>query len=121
MREAPLIWEMPRCRDALACGLIFSCGNDHAGIRYGDADAGDDLGKGIIVNTVVKLIRINIVRMFQSGNTDRVGPYAEGCFQMLGMHQKSGKLIAVFVQTEENSKAHIVNAAFHCPVHSSVW
>ena len=33
------------------------------------------------------------------------------------MHQKSGKLIAVFVKTEEDADSHIIDAAFHCTVH----
>ena len=33
------------------------------------------------------------------------------------MHQKSGKLIAVFIKTEKDADSHIIDAAFHCTVH----
>ena len=44
----------PEMQDTLTYFLAFSCGNDHAGIRNGDSDAGNDLGEGIIVNSIGK-------------------------------------------------------------------
>ena len=38
--------------------------------------------------------------------------------QMLGVHKDSRKLIAVFIQPEQNAKSYIINAAFHGTVHS---
>ena len=38
--------------------------------------------------------------------------------QVLGMHQQSGKFIAVQLQPEEDPASHIVDAALHGPVHS---
>ena len=36
------------------------------------------------------------------------------CLEVFRMHQKSGKLIAVFVKTEEDADSHIIDAAFRC-------
>ena len=38
--------------------------------------------------------------------------------QMLGMHKKPRKFIAVFIKPEKHADAHIVYAALHCAVHS---
>ena len=37
---------------------------------------------------------------------------------MLGVHKDSRKLIAVFIQPEQNAKSYIINAALHGTVHS---
>ena len=75
-------------------------GDDHAGIRNGNADAGRDFFKNIVSQAIVKSIRVNIVGMLYAGNTDGVGTDAVNRFQMLGMHHQSGKLILVTLQTE---------------------
>ena len=46
-----------------------------------------------------------------------MGPYSVYRFQMLRMHQKSGKLITVQFKAKQNSDAHIVNSSFHRAVH----
>ena len=38
-------------------------------------------------------------------------------FQMFGMHQKAGKFVLVSFQPEQNAQSHVVDAAFHCPIH----
>ena len=43
-------------------------------LRNGDADAGDDFGKCIIIDAVVKVLGINVIRVFQSRYADRVRP-----------------------------------------------
>ena len=43
--------------------------------------------------------------------------YAEDSFQMLGVHEKTCKFIAVFVETEEHAETDVVNAALHGSVH----
>ena len=40
------------------------------------------------------------------------------CLQMLCMHQKTGQLVAITLQTEQYAQAYIINAAFHRSVHS---
>ena len=40
------------------------------------------------------------------------------CLQMLCMHQKPCKLIAVLVQTEEYANTYVINTALHGSVHS---
>ena len=37
---------------------------------------------------------------------------------MFSVHQKSGKFITVFVQTEEDANADVIDPAFHSAVHS---
>ena len=82
-------------KDSLSAFLVLSGGNDHAGIRHRDPDAGHDLGKGIIIDPVVKGIRVNVVRPFYSGHADGMGSYSVYSFQMFCMHQQAGKFIAV--------------------------
>ena len=38
-------------------------------------------------------------------------------FQVLRMHEKSCKFIAIFVEAEKNTNSHIVDSAFHGSVH----
>ena len=40
------------------------------------------------------------------------------CLQMLCMHQKPCKLIAVLVQTEQYANTYVINTALHGSVHS---
>ena len=104
-------------KDALPCFLVFAGRDNHSRIWNGDSDAGNDLGKSIVVDSVVKLIGIDIVGVFQTRNADRVRTDSECRFQMLGMHEKPGKFIAVFVQAEEYPQSDVVYAAFHGAVH----
>ena len=39
------------------------------------------------------------------------------CLQMLRVHEKTGKFIAVHLQPEQYAQSHIVNAALHGSVH----
>ena len=80
--------------------LTFSGGDDHTGVRNGNADTCHDLCKGIIINTVVKFIGIDIVRMTKPRHADRVRSDAECSFQMFCVHEKTCKFIAVFVQSK---------------------
>ena len=59
-------------KDALPCFLVFAGRDNHSRIWNGDSDAGNDLGKSIVVDSVVKLIGIDIVGVFQTRNADRV-------------------------------------------------
>ena len=92
-----------KMEDALPHLLAFPGRNDHAGVRYGDPDTGNDLGKGIIVNAVGKCTGVNVVCIAEPGHADGVRAYAKRSLQMLSVHEKSGKFIAVFVQTKENA------------------
>ena len=64
----------------LSCFLAFSCRNDHAGVRYGDSDTGNDFCECIVVDSVGKCTCIDIVCVAQSWNADRVRTYTEGSF-----------------------------------------
>ena len=58
-----------------------------------------------------------VVRIPQAGHADGVGAYAEGSLQVLRVHEKAGELIPVFIQTEEDADAHVIDPALHGPVH----
>ena len=60
-----------------------------------DPDAGNDLCKGIIIDTVVKCGRIDIICFFDTRNADRMRSHAMYSLQMLCMHQKCCELISV--------------------------
>ena len=55
--------------------------------------------------------------MLYTRHTDGVRTYTVHCLKVLCMHQKSCKLVLVFVQSEKYTKSHIVNAALHSTVH----
>ena len=44
--------------------------------------------------------------------------HAEPGFQVLRMHQKSCKVIAVHIQAEQDTDPYVVNPGFHGTVHS---
>ena len=95
----------------------LSCGNNHAGIRHGDTNAGNNLRKDFIINSVIKLSRINIIRLLQSRYGNGMRSYPVHRLQVLRVHEKSGKFITIFVEAEEHADSHIVDTAFHGSVH----
>ena len=105
-------------KNSLSAFLVLSGRNDHAGIWHGNTDTGNNLGKGVVVNTVVKGIRVDIIGSLYPGHTDGMGSYPVYRLQMLRVHQQSCKLIAVHFQSEEHAAANVVNTALHSPVHS---
>ena len=105
-------------KNTFSCLLTFSCRNNHTCVRYGNSDAGNDLGKYIVINSVIKRICINIICMTESRNTDRMRPNPKCCFKVFSMHQKTCKFVTIFVQTKEYTDSDIVNAAFHSTIHS---
>ena len=66
--------------------FILSGGNDHSGIRNRKTNAGNDLLKDLIGNTVVELIRIDIIGTFQSRYGNGMRSDTVNGFQMLCMH-----------------------------------
>ena len=98
--------------------LILTGGDDHSGVRYCQTDAGCDLCKGVVVDAVVKCIRIDIVGMFYSGHADSVRANAVHCLEVFRVHEESCEFIFIHFQSEQNAKAYIVDAAFHRTVHS---
>ena len=92
-------------------------GDDDAGVGHRKANTGRDLGKGFVVNAVIKGRRIDIVGALDPGNADGVRANAMHRLQMLRVHDQTGKLVLVHLQAEQNAQAHVVNAAFHGPVH----
>ena len=86
-------------------------------VGHGDADAGNDLGEGIVVDAVFEGTCVDVVSIPESWHADGVRADAESGFQMFGVHQKARKFVAVFIQAEQYAKTYIVDAAFHGPVH----
>src|SRR5699024_10129542 len=105
-------------KDSFPAFLILSGRYDHTCIRHCNSDTGHDFRKSVIVNTIVKSIRVNIICFSDSWHADSMRPYSIYRLQMLCMHQQAGKLIAVHFKTKENTAAHSVNSAFHGTVHS---
>ena len=97
--------------------LALPGGDDHAGVGDSDADTGHQLGESVVVDAVCKGAGVDVIGVTKAGYADGVGAYAEGCLQVLGVHEKAGELVAVFVQTEEDADAHIVDPSFHGAVH----
>ena len=95
----------------------LSCGNNHAGIRHGDTNAGNNLRKDFIINSVIKLSRIDVIRLLQSRHGNGMRSHTVHCLQVLRVHEKSCKFIAIFVEAEEHADSHIVDSAFHGSVH----
>ena len=90
-------------QDALAGGLAFPGGDDHAGVGDGNSDAGDDLGEGVVVDTVVEGGGVDVVGVADTGDADGVRAYAESGFQVLGVHKEGRELIAVEGEAEEDA------------------
>ena len=107
----------PKTQYTFSAFLTFSGGNNHARIGNGNTDAGNDFCKGIIINAVIEGGGVNIVGMADSGYADGMRAYAEYAFQMLCVHQKPCKFIAIQLQAEQNANPDIINAALHGSVH----
>ena len=74
--------------------------------------------KGVIVDAVSQTCTGSISSAWRSLGTLIVcGPTPIYGFQMLGVHEKTCKFIAVFVETEEHAETDVVNAALHGSVH----
>ncbi len=100
----------------LTAALAFPGGYDHASVRNGNADTCHDLGKGIIAGALEKA-EGSISSAGQIRGTEMVcGPTREQP-QMLGVHKDSRKLIAVFIQPEQNAKSphHQCRPPWHGP------
>ena len=67
-------------KDTLASLLALSGGDNHACVGNGDADTGDNLGKGVVVDSIGKGIRIDIIGIAKPWHADGVRTDAEGCF-----------------------------------------
>ena len=55
--------------------------------------------------------------MLNAGHADGVGAHPIYRFQVFGVHEQPGKLVLIQFQPEQNTQAHIVDAALHGPVH----
>jgi len=103
---------------AFSRGLALSGRADHASVWNGDADAGNDLCEGVVADAVVELLRIDVVSHADSRHADRVRTAAFVGFKVFGVHEDADEVILVIVQAEQNSQSNVVDAAFHCAVHS---
>ncbi len=103
--------------DFLADFLALSRGDDHAGVRNGNADQSAEFGKDLIADSIVEGVWINVVSALDSRNADRVRADSVNGFKMFSVHQKTGKLILVQLQTKENTETDIIDATLHRAVH----
>ena len=56
-------------------GLVLPGGHNHAGVRHRHPDAGADLQEGLVIDTVVELVGIDVVGVLHPGHADGVGTY----------------------------------------------
>ncbi len=71
-----------------------------------------------IRNRILKIPHVYILSRTDTGYAYRVRPYAEHSLQMLCVHQKPDKIVAVQLKPVQYAKTDIVNPALHGSVHS---
>ena len=96
----------------------LSCGYDHSGIRHCQADAGRNFCKDLIADSIIKHVRVNVVGLLHSRNTDGMRTNPMNRLKVLGMHDKSRKLIFIHLKSEKHTQTHIIDATLHGAVHS---
>ena len=97
--------------------LALAGGDDDAGIRHRQADAGGDLFKDLVGDAVVKLVRIDVRRALEPRHADGVRAHAVHGLQVLRVHDEPGELVLVQLQAEQHAQTHVVDAALHRAVH----
>ena len=97
--------------------LGLTGGDDHAGVGNRQADAGGDVGEGLVVDAVVELVGVNVRGPLQAGDADGVGADTVDGLQMLGVHDEARELVLVQLQAEEDAQTHVVDTALHGAVH----
>ena len=97
--------------------LALAGGDDHAGVRHGNADARDNLCEQLVTQAVVEYIRVNIVRALDTRHADSMRANAVYSLQMLGVHEQTGELVLVHLQTEQNTQTNVVDTAVHRAIH----
>ena len=97
--------------------LAFPGGNNHAGIGHCDPDQSTQLCKNLVADAVIKSVGINVIRMLDPRHANRMGAHPMYRLQMLRMHQQSGKLIPIQLQTKQDAQSHIINTALHGTIH----
>ena len=81
--------------DLFTHSLAFARGDNHARVGNRYANQGAYFGEGSVVDAVVKYIGVDIVGVLDARHADGMRPNAVHGLQMLGMHQKRGKLIFI--------------------------
>ena len=71
----------------------------------------------LAINTVIKIVGIDVVCFFESRYAYSMRAYAVNGFKMLCVHDKSGKLVFVEFKTEENTETYVIDTTFHSSVH----
>ena len=102
----------------LPAGLGFSRRYNHPGIGNRNSKTCHNFGKDIVADSVVKYIRINVIRLSDTGYADGMRSYAPISLHMLCVHNNSGKIIAIIVQSEQYANSHIINTGLSCSIHS---
>ena len=90
----------------------------HTRIRHGYADDRDDLGEGLVVDTVVELLGVDVVCGLDPRHADRVRADAVNRLEVLGVHKQSRELVAVKLESEKYAESYVVDTALHSAIHS---
>ena len=98
-------------------GLTFSRRDDHAGVRNRNTDTCHNLCKRIIVNAIIKGLRINVIGSADTRHADRMRSHTMYRLKVFCVHQKSCKFITVQFQPKQYTDAYIVNPPLHGTVH----
>ena len=103
--------------DHFAGALRFARGDDQARIGDGDTQDGHDLLEELVGDGIAEVVHVDVIRIAQAGDADRVRPDAVNRFEVFGVHQKADKIIAVQVQAKQDATSYVVDAALHGAVH----
>ena len=97
--------------------LALAGGDDDAGVRHGEADAGGDLLKYLVRDAAVELVGIDIVGALYTRHADSVRAHAVDGLKVLCVHDEPCELVLVQLQTEQYAQTYVVDAALHSAVH----
>ena len=76
-----------------------------------------DLGEGVVVDAVVKLVGVDVVGALQARHRDGVRPHAVHSLEVLGVAEQARELVAVLLEAKEHAQAHVIDAPVHGAVH----
>src|SRR5699024_10785304 len=97
--------------------LALAGGDNHAGVGAGNPGEGADGRENLVADAVGEVFGVDVVGLLQRGGADGVGGDSVGRLKVLGVHQSSRELVFVQLQPEQDAQPHVVDAAFHRPVH----
>ena len=108
-------------RDAVFDGLgaeggVLTSGQNHASVRHGQTEDGDDLLEGVVVHEIL-LVDVQARSVFDARERDGVRTHVEASLQVVGVANHSQHLVTPVVQAEEDAEAVVVDASLLGAVH----